>query len=68
MLRFARFSQFDGAQFLIVLFIVTAILSEITWYVLQFDTRQSMCFTGKICSFRNAICIFLILNPEKQTE
>ena len=30
MLRFARLPQFDGAQFWIVLFIVTAILSEIT--------------------------------------
>ena len=29
-LRFARLSQFDGAQFWYVLFIVTAILSEIT--------------------------------------
>ena len=28
MLRFARFSEFDGAQFRIVLYIVAAILSE----------------------------------------
>ena len=40
MLGFARFFKFDGAQFWILLFIITAILSETTWYVLQFDTRQ----------------------------
>ena len=68
MLRFARFSQFDGAQFWIELFIVTTILSEITWYVLQFDRRQFIGFFGKFWSFRNEICIFLILNPTKQTE
>ena len=66
MLRFARFSQFYGAEFWIMLFIVTAILSEITWYVLQFDTRQFIGFFGKFRSFRNDICIFLILNPRKK--
>ena len=50
-----------------MLFIVTAILSEITWYVLLFDKRQYMHSFGKFCSFRNDICIFLILNPKKQT-
>ena len=68
MLRFARFSQFDGAQFWIVLFFVAAIWSEIIWYILQFDKRQSIQSSGKFCSFRNAICKVLILNPEKQTE
>ena len=68
MLRFARFSQFDGAPIWIVLFIVTQVLFEITWYVLLFDKRQFMRSFGKCCSFRNDIFIFLILNPEKQTE
>ena len=58
MMRFARFSQFNGPQFWIVLFIVTAILSEITWYILLFDIRQSICSFGKFCSFWNDICIF----------
>ena len=68
MLWFARFSQFDGAQFWMVLFIVTIILLEITWYVLLFDTRQFIRSFGKLSSFRNDNCIFLILNPRKQTE
>ena len=68
MLGVARFSQFDGAQFWIVLFIVTAILSEIAWVVLLFVTKQCVPSFGTFCSFRNDICIFLILNPKKQTE
>ena len=57
MLRFARFSQFNGAQFWVVLFIVIAILSEITWYILLFDIRQWIRSFGIFCSFRNDICI-----------
>ena len=68
MLRVARFSQFDGAQFWIVLFIVTAILSEIAWVVLLFVIKQCIRSFEPFCSFRNDICIFLILNPKKQTE
>ena len=68
MLRFASFSQFDGAQLWFVLFIVIAILLKIKWYVLLFGTRQSIRSFDKFCSFRNDICIFLIFNPKKQTE
>ena len=51
-----------------MLFIVTAILSEIAWVVLLFVTKQNIRSFGTFCSFRNDICIFLILNPKKQTE
>ena len=39
-----------------------------SWYVLQFYTRQFMHSFGKFCSFRNGVCIFLVLYPKKQTE
>ena len=68
MLCFARFSQFDGAEIWILLFIVAAILSEINLYVLQFDTRQFIVVFGKFCSFWNDICIFLILNSKKKQD
>ena len=68
MLRFARLSQFDGAQLWIVLFIVTTILSEITWCVLQFTARQFIRSFGKFSSFRTDICKSLILNPKKQNQ
>ena len=35
---------------------------------LQFETRQSIHFSGKCCSFRNDICIFQILNPNQQIK
>ena len=66
MLCYARISQFDGAQFWIVLFIVTAILSKIIWCVLQFDTGQTMRFSGKFWSFWNAICIFWFWIPRNK--
>ena len=31
-------------------------------------TKQFIRSFGTFCSFRNDICIFLILNPKKQTE
>ena len=65
MLHYARFCQFDGAQFWIVLLIVSAISLEITWYFLQYDARKFMCSVGKLLSFRNDICMFLIFESQK---
>ena len=58
MLRFARFSQFDGAQFWIVHFIVTAILSKIAWYVSQFATRQFIYFSASSAQFGMTFAYF----------
>ena len=67
MLRFAMFSQFNGAQFWIVLFIVT-VVSEIAWYILLFDIRQFMRSFRKCCSFWNDICIFFFYFEPQETN
>ena len=66
MLRFARFSQFNGARFWIVLFIVTGILSEITWYILLFDIRQFMRFLENSAHFGMTFAYFWFWTPTKK--
>ena len=66
MLRFAMFSQFDCAQFWIVLFIITALLSEITWYVLQFDKRQSYALPASSAHFRMPFTCFWFWIPRNK--
>ena len=68
MLRFAWFSQFDGAQFPIVLYIDTLCYrkSHDTFYSLTQETVQT--FFRQVLPILDAICRSLILNPKKQTE
>ena len=50
----------------LVLFIVTAILSENTWYVLQFDTSQFIRFSASSVHFRMTLVYLWFWIPTKQ--
>ena len=66
--RFARFSQFDGAQFWIVLLLVTAILSKIKWYVYRLTQDSSYVLSTSSAHFGMTAYFWLRIPRSKRNK